>query len=533
MALRRIGLWEGGPPRAAREARARMYRHLLSVGGITLVSRGTGFLRDVMLGTLLGAGAVADAFFVAFRLPNQFRAIFGEGAFNAAYVPSYSRVLERRGAHAAGGFASQIFTILLLTQAVVLLLAELFTPRLVGLLAPGFDAEPAKFAHAVLMTRITFPYLFCMVLVTLQSGTLNAHRKFAAAAFAPVLLNVVMMAFLAVGWIFPDAGVAASVGVTVSGVAQLALMFGAARRAGVLERVVRPRLGADVRQFFRALGPAVIGSAGPQIAIFADTIISSMLPAGGPSSIYYADRIFQLPIGVIGVAAGTVLLPEMSRYFSAGDPAGALRAQNRTVALTLALAAPFFVAFVLMPDEIMRGVFLRGKFTAEAAAASGAVLSAYGFGLLPFLLISSARSGFQARGNTTVPMAASLLAVAFNLTLKLALYRPFGAAGLATATAVGAWINLLVLGFIGHLQEVVRPDDTVLRVALAVDAAALALGVYVFAADGRIGGLTAGSRFADFLHLGLTGVGGAAVYGVALFIALRFAGVRLPMRRRR
>ena len=510
-----------------------MYRHLLSVGGITLVSRATGLVREIVLGGLLGAGALADAFFVAFKLPNQFRAIFGEGAFNSAYVPTYSRVLERAGTCAAGGFASQIFTILLLSQAVVLVLAEVFTPTLVGLLAPGFDADPAKFAHAVLMTRITFPYLFCMVLVTLQSGTLNAHRRFAAAAFAPVLLNVFMVGFLLVGWLFPDAGIAASVGVTVSGLAQLAMMIGAARRAGVLERLVRPRLGPDVRQFFRALGPAVIGSAGPQIAVFADTIIGSLLPTGGQSSLYYAERIYQLPIGVIGVAAGTVLLPEMSRYFAAGDPAGALRAQNRTMAITLAIAAPFFLAFVMIPEEIMRGVFLRGQFTAQAAAASAAVLSANGFGLLPILLISSARSGFQARGNTTVPMLASLFAVAVNLALKIALYKPFGAAGLATATAVGFWINLLILCGMGWLQNVVRPDDMLVRVAVAVDAAALALGIYVVLADGRIGAATAGLRFADLVHLGLTGAGGALIYGVALAVALRVAGVRLPLRRRR
>ena len=506
-----------------------MYRHLLSVSGITLVSRATGLVREIVLGATLGAGGLADAFFVAFKLPNQFRAIFGEGAFNSAYVPTYSRVLERQGTGAAGAFASQIFTILLLTQCLVLVLAELFTPGLVGLLAPGFDADPAKFAHAVLMTRLTFPYLFCMVLVTLQSGTLNAHRRFAAAAFAPVLLNLFMVSFLMAGWLFPDAGVAASVGVTVSGVAQLAMMMAAARRAGVLERLVRPRLGPDVRQFFRALGPAVIGSAGPQIAVFADTIIGSMLPTGGQSSLYYAERIYQLPIGVIGVAAGTVLLPEMSRYFSAGDPAGALRAQNRTMAITLAIAAPFFLAFVLIPQEIMRGVFLRGQFTAAAAAASASVLSAYGFGLLPILLISSARSGFQARGNTTVPMLASLVAVAFNLVLKIALFRPFGAAGLATATAVGFWINLLILCGIGWLQNVVRPDDMLVRVAVAVDAAAVVLGLYVVALDGRIAALTAGLRSPDLAHLGVTAAGGALVYGAALALALRAGGVALPL----
>ena len=507
-----------------------MYRHLISVAGLTLLSRITGFLRDVMQATILGTGPLGNAFIVAFRLPNQFRAIFGEGAFNAAYVPFYSRVLERSGDGAAGDFASQIFTILLLSQALVLALAEVFTPTLVRGLAPGFDADPGQFARAVLMTRLTFPYLFCMVLVTLQSGTLNAHRKFAAAAFAPVLLNICMMAFLAVAWLFPDAGIAASVGVTVSGLAQIALMFGAARHAGVLERVVPPRLGPDVRQFFRALGPAVIGSAGPQMAIFADTIIASLLPNGN-TTLYYAERIYQLPVGLIGVAAGTVLLPEMSRYFAAGDPDGALRAQNRTVALTLALAAPFFLAFVLIPDEIMRGVFLRGKFTAEAASASASVLAAYGFGLLPLLLVSSARSGFQARGNTTVPMAASLLAVAFNLSLKVLLYKPFGVAGLATATAVGYWINLLLLCSIGWLQNVMRPDDTLVRVAVAVDAAALALGIYVFLANGRIADATASLHFGDVIHLGLTGASGAAVYGAALAIALRVGGVRVPLRR--
>ena len=213
-----------------------MFRNLISVGGLTLVSRATGFLRDIVLAAILGAGAINDAFVVAFRLPNQFRAIFGEGAFNSAYVPSYSRVLERSGRAEAGGFASQIFTILLASQIVLLIVAEIYAPGLVRLLAPGFDRDPAKMAHAVEMTRITFPYLLCVTLVTLQSGTLNANRKFTASGFAPVLLNVVMIVFLALAWLFPNAGVAASVGVTVSGVAQLVMMFVAARRAGVLEQ---------------------------------------------------------------------------------------------------------------------------------------------------------------------------------------------------------------------------------------------------------------------------------------------------------
>lgn len=495
-----------------------MYRHLFSVGGLTLLSRVTGFLRDIVLGYVLGAGAGADAFVVAQRLPNHFRAIFGEGAFNSAYVPSYARVLERSGQAEASTFASQIFTILLASQVLLLGLAMAFMPQFVALLAPGFAADPAKMDLAVTMTRITFPYLLCVTLVTLHSGTLNAHRRFVASAFAPVLLNVVMVAFLCIAFIFPSAGIAASAGITASGVLQLALLMVAARRAGVLEGLVRPAWTQDVRRFFAALGPAVIGSAGVQIAIFADTIIGSLLPTGGPSSIYYAERIYQLPIGVIGIAAGTVLLPEMSRHFAAGRPEEALRAQNRTMAITLALTTPFFLAFILVPQEIMRGIFLRGRFGADAVAASADVLWAYGFGLLPIVLIRSAVSGFQARGNNTVPMAASLIAVACNLGLKILLYKRFGAVGLATATAVGAWVNLLLLSGMGLLQGVFGPDNALARMAIAVDFAAVALIAFLLLIGPGLAGLTEGHRFAnEMLLLGLGGGGGIVYGGILLF----------------
>jgi putative peptidoglycan lipid II flippase len=344
-----------------------MYKDLFSVAGLTLVSRVTGFLRDIMLGATLGAGLLADAFYIAFRLPNHFRAIFGEGAFNAAFVPSYSRVLETGGPEEAKGFASQILTFLFASQVVLLGLAWLFTPQLVGLLAPGFENEPEKFDLAVSLTRITFPYLMFVTIVTLHTGALNANRRFAAGAFAPVLLNLAMIAALAAAFLFPNAGYAAASGVVIAGALELAWIGVATYRANALGVLARPRWTPDVKQFFTALVPAVIGSAGVQIALFADTIIASLLPTGSVSAIYYADRIYQLPIGVIGVAAGTVLLPEMSRRFAAGDDGAAYHAQNRTMALTIALAAPFFVAFATIPLEIMRGVFLRGRFTEEAA----------------------------------------------------------------------------------------------------------------------------------------------------------------------
>lgn len=508
-----------------------MYRSLVSVGGFTLLSRLTGFGRDLALGAILGADALNDAFVVAFRLPNQFRAIFGEGAFNTAYVPSYSRVLTTEGPEEAKHFSSQIFTLLLVSQLVLLALALAFTPFFVELIAPGFQADPDKFALAVRMTRITFPYLLFITLVTLHSGTLNAHGRFAVAAFAPVLLNLAIIGFLSVAFLFPNAGEAASWGVMVSGAAQFILVAAAARRRGLLERLAWPRLSADLRQFFGALVPAIIGSAGVPIAIFADTIIASLLPTGMVSSIYYAERLYQLPIGVIGVAAGTVLLPEMSRRLAGRDDSGAYHAQNRTMALTLALSAPFCVAFLLIPDIVTRAAFLRGNFTAEAAANSAAVLAAYGLGLMPIVLIRSAVASFQARGDTTTPMLVSLAAIAINVGLKLALYRTYGAVGIALATAVGAWVNLGGLVLLALRWGWMRPDLGLAEVAAATFCASglLALAVVLSEAPALV--------FADDLahlrneaQLAFTGAAGGLVYAAVLLVSLAALGVRLRRR---
>lgn len=511
-------------------------RNLFSVGGFTLLSRITGFLRDVMLGAILGASALADAFVVAFRLPNHFRAIFGEGAFNAAYVPAYSRVLETEGKEQAKHFSAQIFTLLLASQIIILVLALVFTRTLLEWLAPGLDKDPEKFAQAVTMTRITFPYLLCVTLVTLFAGTLNANGRFAAAAFAPVLLNLSIMALLALAFLFPNAGVAAAVGVLVAGALELWLMIVAARRAGVLAFFARPGWTDDIKKFFKAFVPAVIGSAGVQIALFADTIIGSMLPTGGISSIYYADRLYQLPVGVIGIAAGTVLLPEMSRRFAAGDNAGALDVQNRTMALTIALAAPFFVAFMMLPELIMRGVFMRGAFTAADAAAAARVLFAYGTGLFAIVLIRSAVASFQSRGDTTTPMVISLTAVAINLGIKLLLFQPLGAQGLAIATAVGAWINFLLLVALARRRGDMLFGPVLKKTAVAAAAAcaALALAVWFGLSPARHFAESL-SAHADVITLVILGMAGAIAYFIVLFSVLYALGLRpgslRPLRR--
>jgi putative peptidoglycan lipid II flippase len=448
-----------------------MIDRILTVGGLTLVSRITGFVRDIVLAAVLGAGPVADAFFVALRLPNHFRALFAEGAFNAAFVPAYAHILEQGGAARAQTFADRIFALLLASQIVLLAIALVFTPQVIDLLAPGFSHDPERYGLAVTLTRITFPYLLLVTLVTLYGGILNALHRFAAAAAAPVFLNISIVAALAFATFFPTAGHAAAWGVLIAGCLEVLLVAADAKRAGSLPVLKWPQLDADVRKFFRALGPATLGSGGVQLALFADTIIASFLPAGALSALYYADRIDQLPIGVIGIAAGTVVLPEMARRIAAGDEAGARNAQNRAIEFTLLLSVPCVAAFLIVPDAIMRGLFMHGKFTATDAQAAAQTLMAYAVGLLPFVLIRSVVATFYARGDTATPVKAALVAVAVNIALKILLMGPLAQVGLALATAIGAWINfMLVVWFVaraGYGGIDPRLRQSVIRLAVA------------------------------------------------------------------
>ena len=425
-----------------------MLGRIFTVGGYTLLSRITGFARDIMLAAILGAGPVADAFFVALRLPNHFRAIFAEGAFNAAFVPAYAHVHGEGGAASARLFANRIFTLLFVSQVILLAVALLFMPQAMSILAPGFTDEPEQRRLAIELTRITFPYLLLITLVTLYGGMLNVVNRFASAAAASIFLNISMMATLAVAVWFPTPGHAAAWGVLISGFLQYFLLAGDLARHGGLPRFAPLRLDEDVRAFFRALGPATLGSMGTQVALFADTIIATFLPVGALSALYYADRLNQLPIGVIGIAIGTVLLPEMSRRITSGDHAGAMASQRRAFVFTLLFSVPFVAAFLTVPDVIMRAMFARGAFTKADAVAAGATLAAYAIALIPFVLIRSAVATFYARKDTATPVKASLTGIAVNVLLKILLMGSLAQVGLALATAVGAWVNLLlVIGF--------------------------------------------------------------------------------------
>lgn len=424
-----------------------MFRSLLSVGGFTLLSRAAGFARDIVMASVLGRGLLSDAFLVAFRLPNHFRTIFAEGAYNAAFIPLYA-AFRQQGGGASVAFSRNMLGWQIAIQIVFLLAALIATPWIVAVLAPGFTERPAQMALAVELTRITFAYLLCVAVVTHLGDMLNAEETFWPAASAPIALNMAMIGGLLLAFAFPTAAHAAAWGVFAGGVAEVILLVVAAARKRLPVVPIWPKLTADVRQFAVRFGPAAVGAAGVQIAMFADTILATLLPVGAVTSLYYADRINQLPMGVVGVALGTVLLPELSRAVSAGDEAKAARSFNRAAELGLLLSLPCVAAFLVFPDAIMEGLFARGAFDVEAARAASVVLMAYAAGLPGFVLLRTVTPLFHARGDTTMPVIATGISIAVNLIVKVVLIFGFsmGVAGLALGTTVGVFVNLIVLG---------------------------------------------------------------------------------------
>src|SRR5271168_2431902 len=318
-----------------------MLRGILTVGGWTMASRLLGFARDILIAALLGAGPIADAFFVANRLPNLFRRLFGEGAFNAAFVPVFSGLLTTEGEEVARGFAEEAAAALAFWLLILTLVGEIFMPQLLHVIAAGFARDPAKFALTVTLSRITFPYLLLICLAALLSGVLNALNRFVAAAAAPLLYNAFSIAaMLALAHVLPTAGHALAWGVSASGVAQLALLYWAVWRGGMTLHLPRPRMTPRMRLLLRRMAPGLIGAGITQLNLAMDVFIGSYLPEKSVSFMYYADRINQLPLGVLGTAVSTALLPLMARQVSAGEKNAAWDSMNRAIEYGLVLTLP-------------------------------------------------------------------------------------------------------------------------------------------------------------------------------------------------
>jgi len=492
-----------------------MFRALLSVGGFTLLSRATGFLRDIVMASILGRGLLSDAFMVAFRLPNHFRTIFAEGAYNAAFVPLYSSLKGE----SARTFSRNMLGWQIIIQVVLLIAALIAMPWVVAVLAPGFTERPEQMALAVELTRITFAYLLCVAIVTHLGGMLNAERKFWAAAAAPICLNLAMAASLSVAFIYPTAAHAAAWGVFAGGVAEVVLLVIAARSVGLPVVPLWPTLTEDVRTFGARFGPAALGAAGVQISLLADTMLASFLAVGELTSLYYADRVNQLPMGVVGVALGTVLLPEISRSLAAGDEAKAARSFNRATEIGLLLTLPCVATFMAFPDVIMEGLFARGAFDIAAAQAAAGVLVAYGMGLPAFVILRTVTPLFHARGDTRTPVIATVASIVVNLGVKLALIvgLSFGAIGLALGTSIGAWLNLAILAVIAGSRGFLKLDARLTIGGPRIIAAAVFAALVSWLVAAPLGEALAGVTFLRAeSYLALLGLTALGSYGVAL-----------------
>nr|WP_295892069.1 murein biosynthesis integral membrane protein MurJ [uncultured Devosia sp.] len=426
-----------------------LYRNFLSVGGLTLVSRIAGFARDALMAAVLGTGPAADAFFAAFRFPNLFRRLFAEGAFNTAFVPMFSGALERTGPDAALDLASRIMAWLLAALVVVTILAELFMPQLMIAFVPGFVDDKEKFDLTVLLTRIMFPYLGCMSLMAAYGAILNSLGRFFAAAFAPVILNIVNIAAmipLVTFWVQDPAGSAVWVGVATmaGGVAQLWLVWSAISRADFVPEFRLPRLDPEVRRFWVLAIPAILTGGITQINIFVGTIIASGAD-NAISILNYADRLYQLPLGIIGIAIGTVLLPELSRHLKGGREAEARQTQDQSLLASMLLSMPAATALIALAEPIVRVLFERGAFDGVATVQTAQALIAFSTGLPAYVLIRVLQPGYFAREDTVTPTIFAGISVLANIVLSLLLFPSFIHVGIAIATSASAWLNAALL----------------------------------------------------------------------------------------
>jgi len=513
-------------------------RAIATVGGFTLLSRIVGFLRDVVLSAMLGSGAMADAFIVAFKLPNFFRRLFAEGAFSAAFVPLFARELQAHGREPAVAFARQAHAALLLVLLPFTALLILFMPAVVAVLAPGMREEPATFALAVDLGRIAFPYLLFISLTALYGGVLNGIDRFAHVAATPILLNLALIgAVLGLTPFLPNSGYAAAIGVAVAGLLQWLWLLVACAREGVTLGLVRPRWTERVARLVKLATPVAIGGGVQQISSMLDVVWASLLPVGTISALYYADRLAQLPLGVVGIAIGTALLPLLARQLRAGERQAAMANQNRAIEVGLLLGLPAAVALWLLAEPLVRVLFQRGQFGPDDTWRTAGALAAFAVGLPAFVLVKALTPGYFAREDTRTPLYIATAAIVVNVVLNVVFL--YGTAlahvGIALASSLSGWLNALLLAIVLRQRRHWVPDPRLLSrtlraiVTTVVMGAALWLGMKALAPTLSRDDLAGAAAL-----LGLC-VGGAAVYGMvgALIGIVRMSELRSLIRRPR
>ena len=433
-------------------------RSSMIVGSLTLLSRFFGFVRDMMIASILGASIYTDAFFVAFKLPNFLRRLFAEGAFNSAFLPMFAGMLKTEGKDASMRFASEAYSLLFFILTIITILAIIFMPHLMFILAPGFTDDPEKLQLTISLTRITFPYIIFISLVCLQGGILNSIDKFAAVAAAPILMNICFIIGLPLFSPFtPTAAHAFSWGVILAGIAQFYWLYYFCRKAGMAPILHFPKFSGNVRRLLHLIAPAALGAGVAQVNLMIDLIIASDIHQG-VSYLYYADRIYELPLGVIGIAVATALLPTLSKHIRSGAHQEAIADVNHAIMLVMLFGLPCTAALSLIAEPIISVVFEHGAFSAHDTQLTYPALVAFSCGLPAFLLVKIFASCFFAAQNTKTPVRIAIVCVLVNLAFNLILKESFAHVGMAMATTISGWLNACCLGFILYRNQQFAPD---------------------------------------------------------------------------
>jgi putative peptidoglycan lipid II flippase len=526
---------------AAAPKRGGLLRSSAIFSGLTLVSRLLGLVRDLVVTARLGASQTiaADAYYTALAFPNLFRRIFAEGAFAAAFVPTYSRKLAGDGEAAADRFAADAAATVAVATVGVMLAAQLAMPWLMYAINPGYADEPEKFRLAWMLTQLTMPYLPCMALAALFSGVLNARGRFVVSAAYPTILNIVMLIVVIPQTDPVRAAWWASIGVVIAGIGQAAICWWGARRTGARIGAVRPRLTPEMKSLIQLAIPAAIANSATQINIFISGILASQI-AGMRVWMNVADRLYQLPMSLVGVAIGVALLPRLSQALQKDDHDDAQAAMDQGIVFSLALSLPAAAALMALPVYLIDGLFTRDQFTSADALATGQLLFHYGWGVPAFVLLRILQPAFFARQDTRTPMRFSLISVAVNIVAGVALFFALGFQGVAIATSLAAWISVLQMWFALTRRGVWRPTPRAASKIIRVAIASAALGGVLFLANlfraeieaGIAGVLPHGVKEVSILAVCAAGL---ALYPVLLFA---FGGVtpaeaKAALRRRR
>ncbi len=511
-----------------------------SVGGLTLASRILGLVRDALLARFVGAGFASDAYLIAFRLPNMFRALFAEGAFSAAFIPMFNRKVgdkDGRGLPDGIAFAEDALSVLLPTLIVMTALLEVAAWPVTWLLTFGFNgAPPERFAFVVQLSRLMLPYLLLISLVSLLGGILNSLHKFWVNAAAPILLNATLIAALLLFHAHDPLLTARNqaIAVTVSGVLQLLWLIYACRTSGIRLRLKRPQLNPDVRKLMSLIWPAAAGAGAVQINLVVSTALAAaFLPAGSVSYIYFADRLNQLPLGLIGIGLGTVLLPTISRQLGRGEEQQAMETQNRGMELALFLTLPATVALIVCSMPIVGALFQHGKFSTQDSLFTAQALAAFSIGLPSYILVKVLTPGYYARSDTKTPVRYATLSMVVNLGLNLLLIKPLGHMGPPLATAIASTVNVALLYRTLVRRGHFTADARLVRRTWRLLVAALIMGAVMFFLNHLFQPFVTGTSVERWGAMVVLVATGGVVYAIATLLtgAFRLGDIATLVRR--